>query len=94
MNDDYLLILGCYVINWATLGLIIYYSSQKKQSLIIHLGIQVTYSLFWWYDLRYNSSGGTALVSWFFWMIFIGIHWLAYLIQLGIIIWYRTRQMK
>lgn len=91
MTEDNLLIFACYIINWITLSIVIIYSAKKKQSVLIHLGIQTMYSLFWWYQLNYNSSGGTALVAWFFWMITIGIHWFGYLIHLGVIIWKRRK---
>ena len=94
MSEDNQLILACYFIKWITLGAVIFYSSKKKQTIIIHLSIQLGYSLLWWYDLKYNSSGGTALVSWFFWIISIGIHWFVCLIQLGVIVWNRAKQVK
>lgn len=87
MTEDNLLIFACYIINWITLIIVILYSAKKKQYLLIHLGIQTFYSIYWWYQLNYDSSGGTALVAWFFWIITIGIHWFGYLFHLGVIIW-------
>ena len=91
MTEDNLLIVTCYIINWITLSFVIFYSTKKKQSVLIHLGIQTLYSLFWWYQLNNNSSGGAALVAWFFWMITIGIHWFGYLIHLGVIFWKKQK---
>jgi hypothetical protein len=92
MSEDNLLIFGCYIINWISLVFVIINSSNKKQSLLIHLGIQIAYSIFWWYQLNNNSSGGAALVNWFFWIITIGIHWFVILFHLGNIFWKRTKQ--
>ncbi len=92
MREETILIVICYLINWITLLGVISFSAKKKQTIIIHLSIQITYSFLWWYQLKYNSTGGTAIVAWLFWMISIGLHWLSYLIHFGFI--FRKRPKK
>jgi hypothetical protein len=91
MTEDNILLLACYIINWITLSIVVIYSANKKQSVLIHLGIQTLYSLYWWYQLTYNSGGGAALVTWFLWMLTVGIHWFGSLTHLGVIRWKRRK---
>jgi hypothetical protein len=91
MHEDDLFILGFYSIFWITLALFIVTSTNKLKKLTIHLCIQVAYSVFFWFQLYYNSKHGSGLATWFFWLLFIGIHWLVCLIQLGIVTWNKIK---
>ena len=86
LTDNQLLLL-CYLINWGILALLVILSRQKTKNILIHLVVQIIYTIYFAYQLKYNSQGGTALVHWFLWMVFIGIHFTVCLIQLGLLIW-------
>lgn len=86
MTEDDQLLLACYIINWITLVFIGFYSANKKKYILLHIGVQAVYSVYWWYQFKYNSRGGAALATWFFWMLTIVLHWIGCFIQLVLIL--------
>jgi hypothetical protein len=82
MHSDDILILFFIIVFGVTH--IFHLSISKKKNWVkislIHFSIQLSYSLFFWYNLINNGQGGTSLVWWFFWVITISIHWSASLI--------------
>jgi hypothetical protein len=76
MNEDYLYLLFCYLIFVLTLGVFAIRSNNCLRILTINLLIAVFYSTLFFYQLAYNSSGGSGLVWLVSLMFAIGIHWL------------------
>lgn len=92
MNEDDWLLFSCFAVNWITLIFLVSIAKEKIQNIFINLGIQLLYSSYFWFKLKYNSTGGTAIVAWFFWMVALGIHWFINLIQISIITWKRIKK--
>lgn len=76
MNEDYLYLLFCYLIFVLTLGVYAIRNNNCLRILTINLLIAVFYSTLFFYQLKYNSSGGSGLVWLMCLMFAIGIHWL------------------
>lgn len=82
MSEDDSTILFCLVLSWFFLLLLISRAESKLKVGLIHVSIQVVYSLYFLYNLQYNSEGGGSLVHWAFWIFTIGIQLLVILIHL------------
>ena len=76
MNEDYLYLLFCYLIFVLTLGVYAIRNHNCLRILTINLLIAVFYSTLFFYQLTYNSSGGSGLVWLMCLMFAIGVHWL------------------
>lgn len=76
MNEDYLYLLFCYLIFVLTLVVFALRSNNCLRILTINLLIAVFYSTLFFYQLTYNSSGGSGLVWLMCLMFAIGVHWL------------------
>lgn len=94
MREDEKIILIAYFFNWITLIPVLALSTNPRKVLAIHLGIQVFYSAYFWYQLLYNSSGGTALIWWVFLLFTLGIHLVSYLIQIVILLLQRRKRRR
>jgi len=82
MTEDNLILLCCYAIYALTLLILILRSKERLKTGIINLTVLVLYSGFFFYNLAFNSPGGTSLV-WFIYLMFaIGLHWFINLIGL------------
>jgi len=80
MTEDNLILLCCYAIYALTLLVFILRSKERLKTGIINLTVLVLYSGFFFYNLAFNSAGGSSLV-WFVYLMFaIGLHWLINLI--------------
>ena len=74
MTEDNLIILFAFICCWLTIVGLMISSKKKKRTLVISVGIQVAYSIFFLYGLTFKSQYGSGLVWWFFFLIIIGIH--------------------
>ncbi|XOV68719.1 MAG: hypothetical protein ACFHU9_05970 [Fluviicola sp.] len=90
MNEDDFILLSCYAINWVTLLILIFLSERRKRNTTVHVSIQVVYSFFFWYQMKYDSGGGGSLAVWLFWVIFVMTHWFCYLIHIAVMLWRRN----
>lgn len=80
MTEDNLILLCCYAIYALTLFTLILRSKERLKTCIINLTVLGLYSGFFFYNLAFNSAGGSSLV-WFVYLMFaIGLHWLTNLI--------------
>lgn len=84
MTEDNLILLCCYAIYALTLLTLILRSKERLKSCIINLTVLGLYSGFFFYNLTFNSAGGSSLVWLVNLMFAIGLHWLINLI--GIIL--------
>jgi amino acid transporter len=89
MSEDNLYLLFCYLIFGMTLGVFTIRSKNRLKTLKINLIIAGLYSGLFFYNLTFNSSGGSGLVWLVFLMFSVGLHWLINLI--GIILTYTKR---
>jgi amino acid transporter len=89
MSEDNLILLFCYLIFGITLLILTIRRNNKKRTLIINLIIAGLYSGLFFYNLTYNSSGGSGLLWLVYLMFSIGLHWLINLI--GIILTFIKR---
>lgn len=92
MSEEFRVILGCFLVNWVTLLLLLRYSDHKKRIALIHLSIQSAYSILFLYNYLSSGPGGGILAVYFLWFIVQGVHLLSYLIHLLIILIKRMRQ--
>jgi amino acid transporter len=76
MSEDNLYLLFCYLILGITLLFLTLRSKHKLKTIAINLIIGGLYSGLLFYNLTFNSSGGTGLVWFVFLMFSIGLHWL------------------
>src|SRR6476620_8613519 len=76
MSEDNLYLLFCYIIYGLTLTLFVIRSKRKLRTFLINLTILSLYSGLFFYNLTYNSSGGSGLLWLFYLMLSIGLHWL------------------
>ena len=76
MSEDHLYLLFCYLMFVLTLGVFAIRSNNCLRILTINLLIAVFYSTLFFYQLTYNSSGGSGLVWLMCLMFAIGVHWL------------------
>jgi hypothetical protein len=82
MSEDNLYLLLCYLILGTTLLFLVLSNKHKLKTAIINLIIVAVYSGIFFYNLKFNSSDGGALV-WLMLLIFtIGLHWFVNLIGL------------
>jgi len=86
MNDEFVIVIGCYLLNWATLLLLLRYSKHKKRTAFIHLSIQFLYSVLFLYSYLNSGPGGGILALYLLWFIVQGIHWLSYSVHLAILL--------
>ena len=76
MSEDNLDLLFCYLIFGLTLCILIIRSKNRLKTFAINLIIAALYSGLFFYNLTFNSSGGSGLVWLVYLMFFIGLHWL------------------
>ena len=74
MTEDDLILLFAFIICWSTFAALTLKSKNKKRTLLISFGIQIAYSIYFFYGLKFESQYGGGLVWWFFFLIAIGIH--------------------
>jgi hypothetical protein len=84
MTEDNLYLLICYAIYRLTLLLLAIKSKSKTKTLTINLMILIIYSGLFFYNLKYNSLGGSGLVWLVYLFIALGLHWLINLTSLTI----------
>ncbi len=90
MSEDNLYLLFCYLIFGLTLSILAVRSKNRLKTVIINLIIAGLYSGLFFYNLKFNSSGGSGLVWLVYLMFAIGLHWIINLI--GIILTFTNRQ--
>lgn len=80
MSEDNLYLLFCYLIFGLTLCIYTTRSKNRQRTFLINLIILGLYSGLFFYNLKYNSSGGSGLLWLLYLMFFIGLHWIVNLI--------------
>ena len=90
MSEDNLYLLFCYLIFGLTLGVLTIRSKNRIKTVTINLIIAGLYSGLFFYNLTFNSSGGSGLVWLVYLMFFVGLHWLINLIGIILTITKRT----
>jgi hypothetical protein len=76
MNEDNLYLRFCYLIFGLTLSILTIRSKKRLKRVTINLIVAGLYSGLFFYNLTYNSSGGSGLVWLVYLMFFVGLHWL------------------
>lgn len=74
MNEDNLYLLFCFLVFGLTLGILTVRSKNRLKTITIHLLISGLYSGVFFYNLSYNSSGGSGLAWLLYLMFFLGVH--------------------
>ena len=90
MNEDDFMLLFCYLIFGLTLGFLTVRSKNRLKTLTINLIVSGLYSGLFFYNLTFNSSGGSGLVWFMSLLFFIGVHWIINLI--GVVLTFFKRQ--
>jgi hypothetical protein len=90
MSEDDFMLLFFYLVFGLTLGVLTVRSKNRLKTLTINLIVSGLYSGLFFYNLTFNSSGGSALVWLMSLLFFIGVHWIINLI--GIILTFFKRQ--
>jgi len=84
MDEDNLYLLICYLIYGLTLTLLVFRSKLKSKTLLVNLMILCIYSGLFFYNFRFNSSGGSGLLWLVYLMLALGLHWLINLIGIAV----------
>jgi hypothetical protein len=92
MHEDLYYILICLLVFISTLAFRLYLVENRKKTIVIHISILVVYSLFCWYELKNNGTGGSSLVWLVGWMFLIGLHWVIQLKAIIILIIKRSKK--
>ena len=90
MSEDNLYLLFCYLIFGLILVVLTVRSKNRLKTLTINLIVSGLYSGLFFYNLTFNSSGGSGLVWLMSLLFFIGVHWIINLI--GVIYTFFKRQ--
>jgi hypothetical protein len=90
MSEDDFMLLFFYLVFGLTLGVLTVRSKNRLKTLTINLIVSGLYSGLFFYNLTFNSSGGSGLVWLMSLLFFIGVHWIINLI--GIILTFFKRQ--
>ena len=90
MSEDDFMLLFSYLIFGLTLGVLTLISKNRLKTLTINLIVSGLYSAFLFYNLTFNSSGGSGLVWLMSLLVFIGLHWIINLV--GIVLTFFKRQ--
>jgi len=80
MSEDNLYLLFFYLIFGFTLSILTIRSKSRLKTISVNLVVSGIYSGLFFYNLTYNSSGGSGLVWLVYLMFFIGLHWIINLI--------------
>jgi len=81
-TEESLIYLFCYVVIWITLFYLGKNSERKYTLLIINLSLQVGYTIYFVYNLKYNASGGMMLVWGIYWLATLVVHCLLNILYL------------
>jgi hypothetical protein len=90
MNDILIVYFG-----WALcLVFILWLFKFNKQLAVINLTLFFIYNSVLYYNLLYNSAGGTALVWWFYLLVFTAVHILVISVYLAVKYFTKSIQTK
>lgn len=93
MSEDNLYLLIYYLIYGLTLLILTYRSKNKLRTAIINFIVLALYSGLFFYNLTFNSSGGSGLLWLVYLMFAIGLHWLINLIGIALT-YFETNEIK
>lgn len=80
ITEDNLLLISVFVIFWLLVLLITLKNKKRIRIILFNLIIQLCYSSYFLYQLQFNSQYGNSIVWWFYSMIFVGIHFVIFVL--------------